>query len=198
MPKKKFKQAFTLLELLVVIAIIGILSSVVLASLASARERARDSTRISQLREVNKAVLLYKNKYGTLPMQSLAESDAQNEAFTGSHVTEAVTSYFRPWSEFEAELSEFMYAVPTDPINSSGGPPTVGAYNYRYYVNTQGEYMLITKFETENGRSCENQGYYLFEREGADSGEGSWCRGDHGKSLSALAMAGSSFWIRGL
>jgi type II secretion system protein G len=50
---------FTLIELLVVIAIISLLSSVVLASLSSARESARDSRRASDFDQLRKAVQAY-------------------------------------------------------------------------------------------------------------------------------------------
>lgn len=50
---------FTLIELLVVIAIIGILSSVVLASLNSAREKSRDARRISDIKQIQLALELY-------------------------------------------------------------------------------------------------------------------------------------------
>ena len=59
---------FTLLELLVVIAIIGILSSVVFASLSTARSRAYDAKVKSQLSNIRGAAELYFNaklNYGT-------------------------------------------------------------------------------------------------------------------------------------
>lgn len=52
-------SGFTLIELLVVIAIIGILSSVVLSSINSAREKARDTVRKSDLRQISVALQMY-------------------------------------------------------------------------------------------------------------------------------------------
>ena len=61
-------HGFTLIELLVVIAIIGTLASVILASLSTAREKARDSYRASSAREVQKALqAYYLDHNGTYP-----------------------------------------------------------------------------------------------------------------------------------
>ncbi len=55
----KGNRGFTLIELLVVISIISLLSSVILASLSSARARARDAQRMSNLHEIQTALQLY-------------------------------------------------------------------------------------------------------------------------------------------
>jgi len=60
-------RGFTLIELLVVIAIIGVLSSTVLASLQSTRVEARNAQRISEARELMKALELYRNNFGGYP-----------------------------------------------------------------------------------------------------------------------------------
>lgn len=64
-----FKQpAFTLIELLVVISIIGLLSSVVFASIGSARAKARDARRMSDMNEIAKALELYYADHGAYPI----------------------------------------------------------------------------------------------------------------------------------
>ena len=52
------QRGFTLIELLVVIAIIGLLSSVVLSSLNSARSKSRDARRLGDLKQLQTALEL--------------------------------------------------------------------------------------------------------------------------------------------
>lgn len=56
---KRKEQGFTLVELLVVIAIIGILATLVLLQLGTARARARDTQRITTLSQVQSALETY-------------------------------------------------------------------------------------------------------------------------------------------
>lgn len=67
---KKVKQnqkGFTLIELLVVIAIIGLLASVVLLALNSARAKSRDAKRVADVRQMVSALELYFNDLNSYP-----------------------------------------------------------------------------------------------------------------------------------
>lgn len=52
-------KGFTLIEMLVVVAIIGLLSSVVLTGLGTARVRARDARRLSDIRHIQNALEIF-------------------------------------------------------------------------------------------------------------------------------------------
>ncbi len=69
-PNSRFKIqefGFTLIEMLVVISIIGILATLVAANLTSARSRARDAQRKSDVKNISTALRLYYNDTGGFP-----------------------------------------------------------------------------------------------------------------------------------
>ena len=63
----KDKKAFTLIELLVVIAIIGLLSTLSIIALNSARAKARDAKRISDVKQMQVALEMFYNDMGDYP-----------------------------------------------------------------------------------------------------------------------------------
>ncbi|HPY08877.1 MAG: type II secretion system protein [Patescibacteria group bacterium] len=64
---KHNKKGFTLIELLVVIAIIGLLSTLSILALNSARARARDAKRVADVKQIQTALELYYNDAGDYP-----------------------------------------------------------------------------------------------------------------------------------
>ncbi|MDP2650435.1 MAG: prepilin-type N-terminal cleavage/methylation domain-containing protein [bacterium] len=80
------ERGFTLIELLVVVAIIGMLSSVVLASLNSAREKSRDARRLADMRQLQTALeLIYDS---TSPVEY---PDALSSLESGGYIAKVPT-----------------------------------------------------------------------------------------------------------
>ncbi len=63
----KKRKGFTLIELLVVIAIIGLLSTLAVVALNNARQKARDSKRVSDIKQIQTALELYFNDKNSYP-----------------------------------------------------------------------------------------------------------------------------------
>ena len=150
--KAAHKRGFTLIELLVVIAIIGILSSVVLASLNSARTKARDAKRVSDIKQIQVALELYYDATGAYP--SAATSAAALDKLKGS--------------AGGASLSQ----VPLDPSDNS-----YYAYAYTSASNPT-SYYLGANLEQAAGQTTllnsdldDDHSAYTYGFKGADAGK---------------------------
>jgi prepilin-type N-terminal cleavage/methylation domain-containing protein len=132
------RGGFTLIELLVVIAIIGLLSSVVLASLSSARAKARDAKRTQDLVQIRTALALYYNDKGTYPLPypqtwggvSTAPCGINNTILSG------------PNAYIAGLAPTYISILPTDPAapgSCNGYLYTSDGTNYKFLVHGSAE-----------------------------------------------------------
>ncbi len=115
--EKRSQKGFTLIELLVVVAIIGVLATIVLVSLNSARIKARDVRRLADIRQVALALEIhYDNNSAYIPVTGCV-------VINGDSLGDLI-------------IYEIMSALPVDPL--------VG--NHYYYgtdSNTNAQHYVI-------------------------------------------------------
>lgn len=123
-------KAFTLIELLVVIAIIGLLSTVILAPVQSARKKGRDAKRLAQIKQMQTALAIYYDENGQYPDSDNLGCGGWDTPGDGTFISALVTG-------------GYLSAHIKDPLtNDSCG-------NLRYYRYIAGSYSCPV-----------NKGYY--------------------------------------
>jgi type II secretion system protein G len=141
----KDKKGFTLIELLVVIAIIGILSSIVIASLNTARVKARNTKRLADMNQLIKAIEMYHTDNGFYPTCGVA--DYCTSTGSGGYVNLNTLNI----------VPTYMSKIPQDPSNVSG---QYGYYYARGYKPTGGTPPYVFIGSGVNG----NQNYIVGTR----------------------------------
>ena len=143
------QKGFTLIELLVVIAIIGLLSRIVLVSLNSARIKARDARRLSDMRQIQLALELYYDNNGSYPDNTDNDCDGWDAGFNGG--PQSGDLFIQP-----LETSGFFSKTPGDPIATGN----CGGYSYyRYKAGdygcdvSRGAYYVLGVRDMETGGS---------------------------------------------
>ncbi len=183
--KKRSAAGFTIIELLVVIAIIGLLASIVLASLNSARVKGRDASRQIGVEQINNAVQLYMaDNGGNAPTLQ----GSCNGLVPGTGPADCIaTSYDNSngrWSLFMADLAPYMSAVPSTCTSSCAGLPAFGfvyvAPTAMYYycqqiycpeytsgrLNFAAQYQLYSNLENNTQKGTKTDGEYFYNPTG--------------------------------
>ena len=130
------KQSFTLIELLVVIAIIAILAGMLLPALNQARERAKTTTCLNQLKQLRLACEMYRNDYrdrmppwiSTLYPSYMSSLDVYHCPKDGNDPGAALTAWIaRPDKKYDE-----AYDVPGK-IGSYGNPTNDDVEKISYF-----------------------------------------------------------------
>ena len=134
MRSSKIQRGFTLIELLVVIAIIAVLIALLLPAVQAAREAARRTQCVNNLKQIGLAMHNYHSGNNSFPQ---GHSEAASQAgYSGGYAG---------WTEWsaQAEMLPFMEQTPIyNAINFS----FCAGYNYGFLCNSTGAYATINSF----------------------------------------------------
>ena len=160
---RNHKKGFTLIELLVVIAIIGLLATIAVVSLNSSRARARDSKRVSDIRQIQTALELYHQEHQSYP--------------EGDGLAHEVLSAVSPGG-----IEEYIIPIPEAPTPADGNCDTEN--NTYYYEETEDgkSYQLSYCIGASTGTLEPGHSYatpmYIQVSTGVSTGGGSFTCGD--------------------
>jgi prepilin-type N-terminal cleavage/methylation domain-containing protein len=176
MNKNKKSYGFTLIELLVVISIIGMLASVVLASLNGARDKANDAKKVMEVHSVDTALKLYSsNNINSAPGNYQGDTPGDLGFLSGGGGTKPAQEGTLAYSKSMGELvtAGVLPTIPTSPSGNSyyyynyGGSDGSGAVFYTKLNNntlyaTPDQTRVISIYQNTDNFFSVTSGTYTF------------------------------------
>ena len=156
-----FKNGFTLVELMIVIGIIGILAAALFPSLTSYLARWRDTAKISEIKQLNTALISYQIDKSTFKIPGVGGNDTGIGwiNFVGTYISTIYTKsiftglqelgYITQWIK-QKTVTDYTspsvptVATPTNPcINTVASVPLISWDLYiLYFDDTTGQYSI--------------------------------------------------------
>jgi prepilin-type N-terminal cleavage/methylation domain-containing protein len=135
----KHTKGFTLIELLVVVAIISLLSTIVMASLNSARSKSRDAKRAEDIHQIQIAVEMYFSDNGHYPNSNNTWASFDSPTYSPSPIISPAAT------NLAAALKPYIgYTFDPKPV---AGAPDGG---YLYISATGADYCILFWRTPEN------------------------------------------------
>jgi prepilin-type N-terminal cleavage/methylation domain-containing protein len=147
----KRQSAFTIVELLIVIVVIAILATISIVAYSGIQARARDSVRIAKIKDMAKAIELYRIDNGRYP-----------PILDGSGIETSCGSQTENWGHCDRMKQLTDYIAPymkVDPTSLSNA--TQGNYWYRYTSQDSDNYQTYgMSVVLEGTGGADDGGYY--------------------------------------
>ena len=144
---KSQEKGFTLIELLVVISIIGLLSTLAVLALGSARSRARDAKRLSDIQAMQGALELYFLDNNAYP------AEATVKALGGANAGCLDNTGFK--ASGSCSGTTYFAAVPRDPSTTGADSSCTGSgsatCDYGYLSAGADDYSIRFYLESSSG-----------------------------------------------
>lgn len=151
------KRGFTLIELLVVIAIIAILAAILFPVFAQAREKARQSSCLSNLKQMGTATMMYAQDYD----ECMASWNFDTKGLMPENVAYGWNMPFFIWQPYIKSYQVFSCPSATDQQARVGGVGAATAqypafnqnygYNEYIYDSRRNLYKLSTLANSQHG-----------------------------------------------